>query len=269
MDYLTRGDAPFSDETWEKVDGIVLETAKNTLSARRFIPVYGPLGGGVQHVTINSADREEVIEDGFIKDVGNTTIALPQIFSEYWLYWRDLENAERLDTPYDFTAVYGAAKRICKAEDRLIYYGNKDLGVTGLLNTPGTQSVKRSDWSKGENAFMDVAKAAQAFDESEVWGKYSLIMGPDLYYELQRLQPDTGMTELERLGKLVSGGIYKSNSIAGQAALVCGEPQYLDIAIGQDMVTAYIELADMNHHFRIMETIALRIKEPKAIVVFK
>lgn len=37
----------------------------------------------------------------------------------------------------------------------------------------------------------------------------------------------------------------------------------MDFQVGVDISTAYVELADnMNHRFRILETIALRIKEP-------
>lgn len=268
MDYLTRGDAPFGDETWEDIDNIVVETAKNTLTARRFIPVYGPLGGGIQTINLDSYDRDEVMEQGYIKNTGKRFIPLTQIYSEFWMFWQDMENAQRLGTPLDYTAAYRAARELTKAEDRFIYYGNEDLGITGLFNTPGTQSAKLSDWAKGENGFRDVAKAAENLDQSEVWGRYSLVMGPDLYYKLQRLQPDTGMTEIERLEKLLSGGVYKSNSLSGKAALICGESQFIDLCIGQDMITAYIELAEMNHHFRILETLALRIKKPEAIVIF-
>ena len=55
---------------------------------------------------------------------------------------------------------------------------------------------------------------------------------------------------------------------AGKAVLVCAEPEYLDLALGIDLSVGYAELVDFNHHFRIMETAALRIKDPASIVVF-
>ena len=44
--------------------------------------------------------------------------------------------------------------------------------------------------------------------------------------------------------------------------------QYMDLAVGLDLSVGYLELADFNHTFRIMETAALRVKDPAAIVVF-
>ena len=46
------------------------------------------------------------------------------------------------------------------------------------------------------------------------------------------------------------------------------EPEYVDLAVGLDLSVGYLELADFNHTFRIMETAALRVKDPAAIVVF-
>jgi len=51
--------------------------------------------------------------------------------------------------------------------------------------------------------------------------------------------------------------------------VISPKPQYVDLAVGQDMVTAYIETANMEHRFRVFETIALRIKQPGAICVLE
>ena len=47
------------------------------------------------------------------------------------------------------------------------------------------------------------------------------------------------------------------------------EPQYMDLAVGADLSVGYLEQRDLNHCFRILETAALRIKRPDAIVVFE
>ena len=51
--------------------------------------------------------------------------------------------------------------------------------------------------------------------------------------------------------------------------MVCAEPQYMDLAVGKDIETGYLETTDFNHVFRIMETVALRIKQKDAIIVFE
>ena len=41
------------------------------------------------------------------------------------------------------------------------------------------------------------------------------------------------------------------------------------LAVGMDLAAGYLEQKDFNHFFRIAETVALRIKNPKAIVQFE
>ena len=75
---------------------------------------------------------------------------------------------------------------------------------------------------------------------------------------------------LDRIAKLVDGRVYTTGTFgANKAVLVCAEPQYIDLAIGADFGVGYLELKDFNHSFRILETAALRIKEPNAIVNFE
>ena len=49
--------------------------------------------------------------------------------------------------------------------------------------------------------------------------------------------------------------------------MACGVT-FVMISGGLDLSVGYLELADFNHTFRIMETAALRVKDPAAIVVF-
>ena len=78
------------------------------------------------------------------------------------------------------------------------------------------------------------------------------------------------MLELDRIARLVDGRVYTAGAFgANKAVLVCAEPQYMDLAVGADLNVGYLELKDFNHAFRILETVALRIKEPKAIVNFE
>jgi uncharacterized linocin/CFP29 family protein len=44
-------------------------------------------------------------------------------------------------------------------------------------------------------------------------------------------------------------------------------PQVADLAVGVDLTTAYIGNEGMIHLFRVIETLALRIKQPSGICV--
>lgn len=268
MDYLSRESAPFSQALWNRIDSTVVKTATNTLVGRRFLPLYGPLGAGASTAIIDSLNKEEVYEDGFVKTNGRQTVEIPQLFQDLKLNWRDLQSAGEANV--DLSPVQSAAQLIARREDEMIFYGVKNLGIQGLLNATNVNTQPRSDWSTGEGAFSDIATAIATLGQNGCFGNYTLVVSLDLHVELQRIQQGTGLLESERISQLLDGKLFVSPVLQPKTALLlCAQQQYVDLLVGQDFVTAYTELVDLNHHMRILETAIPRIKEPKAIVVFQ
>lgn len=269
MDYLARESSPFENSFWKDIDKAVIETASRTLIGRRFLNIYGPLGAGAISVQYDKNDREEIFENGIVKTSGRKSVELPQLYEDFTILWRDLENNEKNKTPLDLSVVSLAAQNLANREDKLIFYGNELLGVEGILNAKGTQKLKLSDWSTGENPYKDIVKAINMIMEKGMVGKIVLCLSRSLYFDLQRIQEGTGMTEAQRISSMI-GNLFNVSVIKDKkAAVICAEPQYIDLAIGIDMSTAYLEQKDLNHSLRIMETILPRIKEPNAIVILE
>lgn len=269
-DYLGRDGAPFSADLWQQIDSAVVESAKETLVARRFMPLHGPLGPGVGMVSVDKLVHEETEEDGFAVMQGRNLIQLPQLHEDFWLYWRDLEAADSAGMPASVSAARVAAQALALREDRMAFYGVKSLGIEGLLTAKGAGTMKRGDWSQGEGAYSDVAKAMAMLLGKGRIGRMRLVVSPDMYVLLERLQPGTGVLESQRIEKLLDGKIYMSISLEpGTAMLLSAQPQYMDLVVGQDIRTAYTEAVDLNHHLRVLETAVPRIKAADAIVILK
>lgn len=270
MDYLARESAPFSPEMWAKIDATVIDHAKKHMVCRRFLDLYGPLGAGSSSVVVDSIAKQEELEGGIGRMTGRRLVELPQLYEDFTLLWRDIEDAGKQGHPLDLSAAAVAAQRSAKKEDELILFGKKSLGVEGLMNAKGSFQIKRGSWKEGEDAYRDVAHAISYLSSSSMLGRYALLLSPDVYLDLQRLTPNVGLVELDRITKLVGGRVYPVGPFgAGKAALVCAEPQYMDLAVGLDLSVGYLELKDFNHQLRILETVALRIKNPASIVVFE
>ena len=270
MDHLARESAPFSPEVWEQIDNAVVGTAKKHMVCRRFLSLFGPLGAGVSTVSVDSASKGEDLSGGVGRLTGRRIVELPQLFEDFTLLWRDIEESQRNGWPLDLSAAVAAAQRAAKREDDLILFGSKELGAEGLLNAKGSFKIKRGNWKEGEDAFKDVAHGIAHLSSCSLLGRYALVLSPDVYLDLQRIQPGVNMLELDRIAKLVDGRVYATGAFgANKAVLVCAEPQYMDLAVGADLGVGYLELKDFNHAFRILETVALRIKEPNAIVNFE
>lgn len=271
MDFLSRESAPFSGELWKNIDDAIVNAARRVLTGRKFISLYGPLGAETLSVPVDDLSRRGLVEeDGpLVKTGARSYKELPLIYSDFTLYWRDIENSLKNGLPLDLSAASEAAVACAKKEDELIFFGSESLGYEGLFTTPGAAHIKRSDWNTGENPFSDIAKGIEQLTEKGFFGRMALVLSPNLYTQLQRIQPGTGHMEIDRVSSLVDGNIFRTPVLGtNKAILVCAENQNIDLAVGQDFTTAYLELKDLNHTLRILETVLPRIKRSDAIVIF-
>lgn len=127
----------------------------------------------------------------------------------------------------------------------------------------------RGDWSQSENAFADIAKGLNELESRGYVSGVTLVLspGPDVGFTAN--SAGTGMLEVDRIARLIDGPVLKSPVLKqNHALLIAAEPENVDLALGMDLSTGYLETKDFNHVFRILETLALRIKRPEAIVVF-
>lgn len=271
MSYLSRDAASLSEELWTQIDDAVIKTARRGLVGRRFLNIFGPLGIGARTVAVDDADAvEETEKDGIIITEGRKFAEIPVIYEDFTLNARDMESAKASGHPADLSKAVRAAESCALKEDKLIFWGSKEAGYEGLLTASGTQKIAKKDWSAGENAFTDIAAGITALAQKGFYGTYSLTVSLDLYMQLQRIQPGTGLLEADRISKLVNGHIYTARALGtGKAVLLASDAENMDLAVGQDMAAAYLEQKDLNHSFRILETVLPRFKRKQAIVVFE
>mgnify|MGYP000863201301 CR=1 FL=1 len=270
MDYLSREGSPIPADLWEKIDNVVVSTAKKFLTGRRIISIYGPLGAGIQSINVDNISELEESEGSISVIKGRIFQQIPLINQDFTLLWRDLEFSEQMGLPVDLSSASRAASQCALKEDELIFLGNKELGYKGLLTEEGIIKLPISDWSQGENPFKDISAGLARFLENGIAGRNALVVSPKLFVDLQRIQPGTGITEYDRISRILNGNIFQTPVLNGnKAVLICAEPQNMDLVIGQDMITSYLETKNLNHCFRILETLLLRIKNKEAVIVFE
>jgi uncharacterized linocin/CFP29 family protein len=270
-DYLHREQAPLTSDEWEKVDKAVTEVAAQQAIGRRFLAVVGPLGAGhlsvprlaLAGVTPASADGAgQGNAPVSVETRGQANLAL--IHKDFTLHWRDLEAARQAGIPLDLAAASTAAAMCIAREDELIFHGDKTLGIEGLATASGRRTTVRRDWGIGGHAFLDVVEAVEHMAAAGYYPPYALICTPNLYACLVRVYGSTGVLELTQVRELCTAGVFQSVQ-AKSALLVATGAHNLDLVIGQDLTTAYLHSADMDHVFRVLETVAVRIKRPGAI----
>lgn len=274
MDFLDRSSAPLTDEEWRRVDEAVVESARRMLIGRRILNILGPLGSGVYSIpysvfsgkTQAGVDMIGEKEDLVVEADRRATINLPILYKDCKILWRDVEADRHLGIPLDVSTFAVAASFVASQEDNLVFNGNVELGHEGLFTASGRLSVPIGSWDKSGTALADAVKAAGALSSAGHYGPYAMVVSPVLFGSMVRVYGNTGMLELDQVKALMGGGVHYSNVISGKKAVVIAlGQQNLNLAVGQDMATGYMGPVNMNHLFRVMETLALLIRRPDAI----
>jgi uncharacterized linocin/CFP29 family protein len=277
-DYLLRDQAPLDTAEWAALDQAVIRTAQSVLVGRRFINLVGPFGAGVEALPndiIGGAGGGQV--DLLGNDEGEALtiqsrrfLPLPLVYKDFWVHWRDLESSRLLGVPLDLGKAAAAASATAQAEDRLIFDGDADLGLPGLRNVEGRQSRPMGDWATMGSAFADVVEGTRTLIQAGFTGPYALAVSPRLYADLNRIFDNTGVLELEQVEKLARRGVYPTAVLPEPSALLIDSgAQNLDLAVALDLSTAYLESSNLNHRFRVLESLVLRIRRPGAICTFE
>ncbi len=274
MDILDRDSAPLTEAEWSKIDEAVVNTARRMLVGRRVIEVLGPMGPGVYTIPYSifsgtsstGIDMVGEQEDFVVAPSSRAITSVPMLYKDFKIMWRDVEADRHMGLPLDVSTAAVAANYVAVQEDNLIFNGNKELGQVGLLNVVGRKTVKVGNWDEPGSALADAVKAVAALSEAGHYGPYAMVVSPILFGRMVRVYGNTGMLELDQVKALISGGVYYSNSISGNKAVVLATGGHnLNLAIGQDMTTSYMGAANMNHTFRVLETAALLVRRPDAI----
>jgi len=272
-DYLRRKESGLSEEDWERIDRSVTETARRVLVGRRFIPTVGPFGAAVQTIAQEVFPSAELgmldmtgERDETLQPCSRKHIPFPIIHKDFFIHWRDIESSKRFNIPFDTGPAASASAFCANAEDNLILHGDAEMGYEGLMNVQGRNTIPMSDWTIMGNAFKDVVTAIEKLTSSGYYSPYAMVVSPRLYANMHRVYENTGVLEIDQIRGLVTDGVYQSPMLTEPSAvLVSTGEQNMDLAIAQDLITAYLEPVKMNYYFRVFEIIALRIKRPGAI----
>jgi uncharacterized linocin/CFP29 family protein len=243
-DYLMRNDAPLTDAEWKQVDETVVGTAKQFLVGRRFLDLAGPFGPGLEIVPVGTGEDRSFVE-------------LTVLDASFMLYWKDVEASRRMGVPLETGAAARAAMACARMEDELV--------LNGLLDA-ADKSVSLADWAEPEAPLADVVKATEALFNDGFFGPYAVVLSPDLYTQTQRVSRGMGRMVSKLITDIASGGMLRSQLLDEGQGLVLSLGAYnFDLVVGQDLTTAYQGNEGLDHSFRVLESLALRVKRGGAI----
>jgi uncharacterized linocin/CFP29 family protein len=260
MDYFNRELAAFPPPLWSAIDEAAIKGARERLTARRFLEVEGPFGVGLTAIEVGD-DEYRQAQPSEAAAVISRTVPVPMLRRSFRLSIRRIAAHVEYGQAVNLSPVTDAAEAVADAEERMVYFGQPDFGLPGLLAVPERQHVDGGAWSALDRALQDALAAATRLDEQGFRGPYSLVLAPALYNALFRLYPGTDVLQLEHLRRLCIGGIYKA-AIEGGVLI---DPRVGVLVVGQDLRSGYVGQDGTHYQLYVSESLALRIDEPKAI----
>lgn len=254
-DFLTRDDAPIGAELWTLLDETLVDAARGQLSVRRLLEIEGPFGFGLKSVPLD--DGEEV--DGVIT---SPCLPLALISSTVELGKRDLAGYEYSHLPPNLNRLADAARDAARKEDDFLLNGL--AGSQGLMQYPGVEQSSLGDWTTTGAAASDLIDAVTALDEAGFHGPYVLGLSPRRYNQL--FYSETCWTAYQMISQIVRS-IVKLPALREGGVLMAEGRQYASIVLGQDLTLGFIGPTRDTLEFSISESLALLVREPRAIRV--
>jgi uncharacterized linocin/CFP29 family protein len=185
-------------------------------------------------------------------------IPIEHIESDFILSWRDVAANRQMGLGLELGPAGAAAAACARAEDEHIF--------DSLLTAEGRTTVALKDWDEPGAALENVVEATQALVEAGFYGPYALVVSPALYAKTQRVSHGMGRTVGKLIGEITEGGLFRSPILRPDEGLVLSLGAHnLDLVVAQDLTTAYMGNEGLDHLYRVLESLVLRIKRPSAI----
>jgi uncharacterized linocin/CFP29 family protein len=280
---------PWSDEQWARVNQVIQEEARRARVAATFLPLYGPLPADADFVRrqdISYAPRLS-IDDRDTMRLATLQVQVP------------IRNAQMADP--EMTSVLAifrrAANVVARLEDAVVFRGLAPGGTApqgGVVGVPGIWRITGAQeasglWARtgprwwvqvnesppslrGHAIVRAVSAAIGVLERNGHFGPFAVILGQTLFLVAQT--PDVGSLVMpqDRIIPFLGGGsLLRSstlddlNEYSGLVVALGGAP--IELVVATDMCLQFLQVtAEPVFIFRVCEKIALRIREPDAIV---
>lgn len=267
---------PLTEREWSRLSQMIHQVGNATLT-RRIIEVTAPLGAGQQTVP-----NEELlgITEGYKGRIGGGGIALqtrktssgivPIIFKDFIMHWRDLEESRLTSQAIPIAKAAAAASSCARAEDRLVFFGDREMGHSGLMTVEGREKLIGRAWGKAGSAFTNFTDITRKLTEKGFNGPFAAVVHPQIFAAMHRVLARSSLLEVTHVRALLNGGIYKSELLPKQTGFVISMGrQNFELMIAVDTSAAFLGARQMNLPFRVFKAVYLRIKRSDAICVFQ
>ncbi len=259
MNNLHRELAPISGTAWADLEEEGRRTFKRHVAGRRLVDFAGPLGESFSAV---GTGHQQIVDAGAEGVVAHTRRVQPvvELRVPFTVDRQQVEDVERGAKDADWQPVKDAARQLAFAEDRTIFEGFPNAGITGirasLSNPPITLPTSVRDYPAA------ISQAVAALRLAGVAGPYALVLSADAYTAIDE-STDDGHPVQEHIARLVDGDLVWAPAIDG-AFVLSRRGGDFELHIGQDLAIGYLAHDNANIELYFQESLTFLVYTSEA-----
>ncbi|MER6943976.1 family 1 encapsulin nanocompartment shell protein [Nonomuraea sp. NPDC000554] len=261
MNNLYRELAPISAAAWADLEEEARRTFRRHLAGRRVVDVVGPQGVDLSGVGTGHLQAIASPADGVIAHAcgGQPIVELRVPFT---VDRQQVDSVERGAKDADWQPVKDAARRLAFAEDRAIFEGYAQAGITGMRAGSSNPAIPLPAHVRDYPGA--VSQAVTVLRTAGVDGPFTLVLGADAYTAVSG-GTDQGYPILDHVTRLMDGEIIWAPVIDG-AFLLSTRGGDFELHIGQDVSIGYLTHDATSVQLYFQETLTFLVYTGEAIV---
>jgi len=236
MNHLLREHAPITDRGWGVIDEEARTRLTPALAARKLVDFAGPHGW--EHSATNLGRTRALAAppaDG-VRAEQRRVLAMAELYAPFSLARSELRDADRGARDADLGALDDAAQRMATAENRAVFHGWQDAGISGIAEDSTHDPIPLGE--DCERYPRHVARAVQALLSAGVGGPYGLALGPEVYTHVLETTEHGGYPLLDHLREIIGGPLVWAPGVRGAVVLSQRGGDFL-LEVGEDLSVGY------------------------------
>ncbi|MBV9061231.1 MAG: bacteriocin family protein [Pseudonocardiales bacterium] len=267
-DHLLRSYAPIPTAGWQQIDDEAKSRLTSRLAARRIVDWAGPRGWKHSATNLGRTNPLETTPPGTKSETAiarqRRVLPLSEFRVSFTVDWSALQDAERGATDVDYSDLDRATYDAALIENRAIFHGWPDAGITGLTECSAHSSVTLA---QDVSAYPHVvAKAIDVLRQAGVEGPYSLAIGPEGYTRIAETTESGGYPLQQHLSSILGGDIVWAPGLDG-ALVVSKRGGDFVLDVGQDFSIGYSRHDAESVTLYLEESFSFHVNERDAVVV--
>ena len=261
MDNLHRELAPISDAAWADLEEEARRTFRRHVAARRIVDVTEAGGFELAAVGTGHMQALDAQAEGIVAGV-RLSQPIVELRAPFTVDRQQVDDVERGAKDADWQPVKDAARRIAFAEDRAVFEGYADAGITGIRAGSSHPSIPLPKATS--NYPGAITQAVTGLQLAGVEGPYTLALGPAAWVAVNGAS-DEGYPIRDHISHIVDGDIVWAPAIDG-AFLLSSRGGDFELCLGQDLSIGYQSHDATTVELYFQETLTFQVHTSEAAI---